>query len=114
MACLLCRHLQPSRTDHRRTNAAQLIIAPYGPGRGRTLQLPEPARWDDARRLSHDATLTTGDRVAGLLLLFYAQRLSTISTLTVDQVSEANGRVSIRLGTARPSCPNRSPRWSST
>jgi hypothetical protein len=57
-------------------------------------------RWDDARRLLHDATLTTADRVAGLLLLFYAQRLSTISTFTVDQVSEANGRVSVRLGTA--------------
>ncbi|MFF2964461.1 hypothetical protein ACFVT1_37535 [Streptomyces sp. NPDC057963] len=57
-------------------------------------------RWDDARRLLHDATLTTADRVAGLLLLFYAQRLSTISSLTVDQVTEANGRVSIQLGTS--------------
>ncbi|MEC4019308.1 hypothetical protein [Streptomyces sp. H27-D2] len=57
-------------------------------------------RWDDARRLLHDDTLNTADRVAGLLLLFYAQRLSTISTLTVDQVSEANGQVSVRLGTA--------------
>jgi len=57
-------------------------------------------RWDDARRLLHDATLTTADRVAGLLLLFYAQRLSTISNLTVDQVTEANGRVSIQLGTS--------------
>jgi hypothetical protein len=56
-------------------------------------------RWDDARRLLHDDTLPTADRVAGLLLLFYAQRLSTISTLTVDQVSEADGRVSIQLGT---------------
>lgn len=70
--------------------------------------------WDNARRLLHDATLTTADRVAGLLLLFYAQRLSTISTLTVDQVSEANGRVSIQLGRPRPFCPNRSPYWSST
>jgi hypothetical protein len=57
-------------------------------------------RWDDARRLLHDATLTTADRVAGLLLLFYAQRLSTISTLTVDQVSGMNGATSMRLGTA--------------
>jgi len=32
--------------------------------------------------------------------LFYAQRLSTISALTVDQVSDTNGPISIRLGTA--------------
>jgi hypothetical protein len=32
--------------------------------------------------------------------LFYAQRLSTISTLTVDQVSDTNGATSMRLGTA--------------
>ncbi|MFC8453076.1 hypothetical protein [Kitasatospora sp. NPDC057223] len=57
-------------------------------------------RWNDARRLLHDATLTTADRVAGLLLLFYAQRLSTISSLTVDQVTAANGRVAIQLGTS--------------
>ena len=57
-------------------------------------------RWDDARRLLHDATLTTADRVAGLLLLFYAQRLSTISSLTAHQVTEANRRVSIQLGSS--------------
>jgi hypothetical protein len=34
----------------------------------------DKGRWDDARRLLHDETLTTADRVAGLLLLFYAQR----------------------------------------
>ena len=32
--------------------------------------------------------------------MFYAQRLSTISALTVDQVSDTNGPISIRLGTA--------------
>ena len=62
-------------------------------------------RWDDARRLLHDVTLPTADRVAGLLLLFYAQRLSRISTLTVDQVSEENGQVSVRLGTAPTMLP---------
>jgi hypothetical protein len=30
-------------------------------------------RWDDARRLLHDDTLKTPDRVVGLLLLLYAQ-----------------------------------------
>jgi hypothetical protein len=32
--------------------------------------------------------------------LFYAQRLSTIGTLTVDQVSDTDGAISMRLGTA--------------
>ena len=65
-------------------------VAPTTPKAGGTT----PADW------LHDATLTTADRVAGLLLLFYAQRLSMISSLTVDQVTEANGRVSIQLGTS--------------
>ena len=34
------------------------------------------ARWEQARRLLHDQTLPTADRVAGLLVLLYAQQVS--------------------------------------
>lgn len=57
-------------------------------------------RWDDARRLLNDGTLAIQDRVAGLLLLLYAQRVTTITTLTTDDVRDDGNAVSIMLGTS--------------
>ncbi len=57
-------------------------------------------RWDDARRLLHDDTLPTCDRVAGLLLLFYAQRIAAIAKLTASHIHDHGDRVEIMLGTA--------------
>ncbi|RPK53933.1 hypothetical protein [Streptomyces sp. ADI95-17] len=56
------------------------------------------ARWDTARRLLHDDTLKSEDRLAGLLLLLYAQWPAAISRLTVDHIEETDGVVRIRLG----------------
>jgi hypothetical protein len=55
-------------------------------------------RWDDARRLLHDDTLKTPDRVAGLLLLLYAQRIATITQLTIDEVHDDGDTVAITFG----------------
>lgn len=58
-------------------------------------------RWSLARRLLHDDTLKPEDRVAGLLLLLYAQRPATISRLTIGQVEHQDtGTVLLRLGSA--------------
>ena len=57
-------------------------------------------RWDDARRLLHDSTLAVQDRVAGLLLLLYAQRIAAITKLTAGDVRDDGTTVAIRLGTA--------------
>ncbi|WP_406471047.1 hypothetical protein OH738_36200 [Streptomyces hirsutus] len=56
------------------------------------------ARWATARRLLHDDTLKSEDRLAGLLLLLYAQWPAAISRLTVDHIEETDGAVRIRLG----------------
>jgi hypothetical protein len=56
-------------------------------------------RWSVARRLLHDDTLKAEDRVAGLLLLLYAQRPATISRLTTSQVEHQDtGTVLLHLG----------------
>lgn len=55
-------------------------------------------RWDQARRLLHDATLKPEDRVAGLLVILYAQRLSSISRLTLDDIKISTDQVQLRLG----------------
>jgi hypothetical protein len=57
-------------------------------------------RWDDARRLLHDDKLTVSDRVAGLLLLLYAQRIANIVKLTTDHVHDDGDRVKVVLGTS--------------
>ena len=53
---------------------------------------------EQARRLLHDDTLEPEDRVAGLLVLLYAQWPATISQLTLSHVQASGGQVRIRLG----------------
>ena len=56
------------------------------------------ARWTQARRLLHDQSIKAEDRVAGLLVLLYAQWPATISRLTLDQVQADEREVRLRLG----------------
>ena len=79
--------------------AATRWIGPVGP-------LDHEHRWDQARRLLHDATLATDDRVAGLLVLLYAQRAATISRLTVDDIDTSHGTVTLRPGSIPVALPD--------
>jgi hypothetical protein len=65
---------------------------------GPSQAMDDEARWDTARRLLHDDTLKPEDRLAGLLLLLYAQWPAAVSRLTVDHIEETGGTVRIRLG----------------
>jgi hypothetical protein len=56
------------------------------------------ARWGNARRLLHDDTVEHEDRVAGLLVLLYAQWPAAISRLTLSHVQTSAGTVGLRLG----------------
>jgi hypothetical protein len=62
-------------------------------------------RWETARRLLHDDTLAVADRVAGLLVVLYAQRVSAIARLTVDDVAIDGNRVDILLGSVPVALP---------
>jgi hypothetical protein len=55
-------------------------------------------RWSQARQLLSDDTIDTADRVAGLLVLLYAQRAATIARLTVTHVHHDDQGVRLRLG----------------
>jgi hypothetical protein len=55
-------------------------------------------RWDTARRLLHDGTLKPGDRLAGLLVLLYAQGATAISQMTTGQIQAGDEGVRLRLG----------------
>ncbi|MEV0900696.1 hypothetical protein [Actinoplanes sp. NPDC049802] len=73
---------------------------------GNPLDRPCPAldqdrRWADTRRLLHDDTYPTADRVAGLLVLLYAQMLNVICALTTQHLSHVGGQTLLALG-SRP------------
>ena len=55
-------------------------------------------RWQQACRLLHDDTLKPEDRVAGLLVLLYAQTAATVSRLTTGHIQASGNTVQIRLG----------------
>jgi hypothetical protein len=55
-------------------------------------------RWEQARWLLHDNTLKPEDRLAGLLVLLYAQWPAAISRLTTGHVQASGNDVRIRLG----------------
>jgi hypothetical protein len=59
------------------------------------------------RRLHSDAGLDSTERVIGLLILLYAQSLSRITRLTIDDITIADGQMLIRLGD--PSAPVPAP-----
>ena len=59
------------------------------------------------RRLHSDAGLDPTERVIGLLILLYAQSLSRITRLTIDDITIADGEMLIRLGD--PSAPVPAP-----
>ena len=58
-------------------------------------------RWNIARRLVTDDTLDAADRVAGALVVLYAQTLSRIVTLTTEHIQRDADTVSLQLGTDR-------------
>ena len=55
-------------------------------------------RWQAARRLLHDDTLELTDRVAGSLVLLYAQQLTRITAMTTADIVRRADHVTIRLG----------------
>ena len=70
---------------------------------GRTIETDH--WWMLVRRLLHDDTLDPADRVAGLLILLFAQPLARIARLTVDQIVDHDGHVSLLLGTSPVQLP---------
>jgi hypothetical protein len=77
------------------------LTAPATRWPGPSGPLDQDRRWADARRLLHEEAYPAADRVAGLLILLYAQKLSVITALTARHVLHQDGRTLLRLG-SRP------------
>jgi hypothetical protein len=55
-------------------------------------------RWAIARRLLHDDGIRPDDRLAGLLVLLYAQGMTAISSMTTGQVQSDGSTIRLHLG----------------
>lgn len=67
---------------------------------GPTRPLDDQRRWDIARRLLHDDTLKPDDRLAGLLVLLYAQTPAAICRMTVIDFELDVDPVRLHLGSS--------------
>jgi hypothetical protein len=93
------RHLGGCSADRGRLGPASRLTAPASRWTGPTGPLDQDRRWADARRLLHeDDACPVADRVAGLLILLYAQKLNVITALTTQHVLHEDGRTLLRLG----------------
>ena len=81
-----------------RRNKLTTLQLPATRWNGPTTPIDTEARWEHARRLLHDDTVEPADRVAGLLVLLYAQRPATISRLTLDHLQISYDCIRLRLG----------------
>lgn len=85
-------------------NHCQPLTVPPPVHRTGTTVHPD-TRWALLSRLLHDDTIDLTDRVAGSLLLCYAQQLSRITALTVDQITRTPQATTIRFGASDVDVP---------
>lgn len=81
-----------------RGHAGRNLIIPVTATKQHTPPTGEDERWATARRLLLENTIAVDRRVAGLLVLLYAQPLPEIAKLTTDHVITAHDEVQLQLG----------------
>jgi hypothetical protein len=98
-----------SRTRHNARDflcwavARRLVVdleLPPRPRTSPTRPIDADQRWTAARRLLSDPDLDPADRVAGLLVLCYAQPATTISRLTLDRITHDPSGIRLLLGSS--------------
>ena len=83
-----------------RANNLTTLHLPAHRWNGPTQPLDDQHRWDLARQLLHDEDLKPEDRLAGLLILLYAQGPAKISRLALQDIVVDAAEVQLRLGSA--------------
>jgi hypothetical protein len=85
--------------------STELNVPSRKPARTATTATDHAQRWEHARRLVHDNTLEPDDRVAGALVVLYAQTLTSIVALAADQLTVTNTGTVIDFGTHQIELP---------
>ncbi len=89
-----------------RGHAGRNLTIPVTATKQHTPPTGEDERWATARRLLLDNTIAVDRRVAGLLVLLYAQPLPEIAKLTTDHVIIAHDEVRLQLGPTPVALPS--------
>jgi hypothetical protein len=84
---------------------ADLEVPSRAPTRSPSAATDDAQRWEHARRLVHDDTNDPDDRIAGALVVLYAQTLTSIATLTSRQLSISDTAATIDFGTHQIELP---------
>lgn len=74
------------------------VVVPVRKPRQHAAPIETDQRWVMARNLLHSNEIALPYRVAGLLVLLYAQPMATLVEMTVDQVARRDDGVYLRLG----------------
>jgi hypothetical protein len=85
-------------------SATALTIARTPPATA-PLAVDAEARWTLARRLLHDDSIDPGDRVAGALVVLYAQPVARIARLRTDDIHHDGDDLFLRFGRDRVLMP---------
>ena len=83
---LVVRNFVTWAVEHGHAHGISIPTRPDRNSRGQALLPETDQRWTLSKRLLHDTTLDTVDRVAGCLVLLYAQPCSRITRLTTTHV----------------------------
>ncbi|MFF7415410.1 hypothetical protein [Streptomyces lydicus] len=81
----------------RHRHCAPVEIPAVPPRRGTTF-IDQDARWELIRRLLHDEVIDIADRVAGLLVLLFAQPLTRVVRMTPNEIVSSGEVVTLVLG----------------
>ncbi len=91
-----------------RNRHAHRILIPIPPKDAPMVLIEQDRRWAHVRRLVKGDGVDTATRVAGLLLLLFAQPLSRTCQIRLDQVTRTQAGVRSSSDPTRPTCR---PRW---
>lgn len=80
-------------------------MCPCGPNDVPVIPADTDEGWAIARRLLHEPGLDDVVRLAGALIVIYAQRLHRVSSLRVEDIEVAGTTVSVHIGEARIELP---------
>jgi len=87
-------HFLEWTSEHKHSAKLRVPSLRSGPGDA----LDSEQRWSVIRELLHGSGHDVADRVAGSFLLLYAQPLSRIAAMTLDQLTMSETAVSVRFG----------------
>jgi hypothetical protein len=86
-------------------HAHNIQVPPFNNQPVREVFANHDQRWSLARQLLHDDSIALPDRVAGLLVLLYAQRATRITQLTTGNITITDNGVKLLLGKAPITVP---------